>query len=451
LFSFIKYLNSGWQFNLLPHCEKFPSCCVRGNDNVVVDDRYTTLSAQLADVGFLLWNKGALLQSSLQDISYLKSLDKPTLRDEYIFIRKYGGIVWATYALMIRLFSLRNPFKELSNYIATRGVQKVNLFTEPVAYKDYQSFSSKLVADAPLVAVIIPTLNRYNYLKDVLSDLEKQTYKNIEVIIVDQSSNFDASFYRNYQLNIRLYQQSERKLWTARNKAITITDADYLLFFDDDSRVEPAWIEEHLKCLDYFKADISAGVSKSVTGSKIPENYNYFRWADQFDSGNALVKRIVFEKIGLFDEQFNGMRMGDGEFGIRAYLHGFRSISNYKAARVHLKAASGGLRDMSGWDGFRTKKMFDPKPIPSVTYLYYKYFPETLAQHTILKGILLSNVSYKYKGSSTMLALSMLLSIIKAPILYLQYKSSKMLAMKMLHQNGTSTSKEKSLQMHHQN
>ncbi len=432
LFTFIKYLNPGWQFNLLPYSKTFSSCCILNKEDEAVDKRYATLSAQLADAGFMHWNKGVLLQSSQADIEYLESLEKPTLNDEYIFIRKYGGIVWTTYALVLRLLAFKNPLKEVKSFLKTSNIRKVNLFKEPLTYDGYGTFQSKLFTEEPLVAIIIPTLNRYTYLKNVLQDLEKQTYKNVEVIIVDQSDDFNVSFYEKYQLNIQLVRQKEQKLWTARNKAITATTAEYLLFFDDDSRVHSNWVAEHLKCIDYFDADISAGVSMSVAGGKVPENYSYFRWADQFDSGNALVKREVFEKIGLFDEQFNGMRMGDGEFGIRAYLHGLRSISNHKAQRIHLKAESGGLRDISGWDSFRPKKMFEPKPVPSVIFLYYKYFPATLARYAILKGMLLSNVSYKYKGSSKMLSLSILLSVIKAPLLYIQFRLSKKVAKRML-------------------
>lgn len=203
-------------------------------------------------------------------------------------------------------------------------------------------------------------------------------------------------------------------------------------FFDDDSRVEPYWIFHHLKCLDFFKCDISAGVSFAAVGQKISKSYNYFRWADQFDSGNAMVKRNVFEKIGLFDEQFNGQRMGDGEFAFRAYVHGVRSISNSKAFRVHLKVDTGGLREMGSWDGFRPKKWFAPKPIPSVIYLYKKYLPKSLYKNAVLIGIMLSNVSYKYKRSNKMLFLSVILTIVKSPLLLIQYCRACKIAQQML-------------------
>ena len=115
-----------------------------------------------------------------------------------------------------------------------------------------ESFDSKLLKANPKVSVIIPTLNRYEYLKDVLKDLENQDYKNFDVIVIDQSDPFQKKFYENFALDIKLHQQKEKALWLARNHAVELSDSDYLLLFDDDSRVKSNWISQHLKCLDFF-------------------------------------------------------------------------------------------------------------------------------------------------------------------------------------------------------
>ncbi|MFZ1799379.1 MAG: glycosyltransferase, partial [Chitinophagaceae bacterium] len=356
----------------------------------------------------------------------------PSLQDEYIFIRKYWGTPWTLFALFSRLFTFKNPFKEIKHFYSTRHIKRIDVFNTPKTYSSYENFESGLITTNLKVAVIIPTLNRYEYLQDVLHDLEQQTYKHIEVIVVDQSDDFQAEFYKQFSLDLHVTRQVEKKLWTARNNAVKSTDAEYLLFFDDDSRVSPDWVSEHLKCLDFFKSDISAGVSLAVTGQKISKSYAYFRWADQFDSGNAMVKREVFKQVGLFDEQFNGMRMGDGEFAYRTYLAGVKSISNYKASRIHLKVSSGGLREMGSWDGFRPTKWFAPKPIPSVLYLFKKYLPLTLYRNAVLIGFMLSNISYKQKGKSSMLLLSVFLTLIKSPLLFIQYARAKKIAKQML-------------------
>jgi len=80
-----------------------------------------------------------------------------------------------------------------------------------------------------LVSVIIPTLNRYQYLKDVLSDLEQQDYINIEVIVIDQSSPFNELFYKDFNLDLTVKYQEERALWLARNTAVEMSKGDYIL------------------------------------------------------------------------------------------------------------------------------------------------------------------------------------------------------------------------------
>lgn len=434
VFDFIKYVRPIWQFNIdLPtEVAIMPPNCMEREDIVChVDLAYETLSAQLADLSYRMINTGYLLETKSVNWSSTGSVLPPSLKDEYIFVKKYWGIQWAFFTLLKRLIALYNPIKEVKAFLASRRVEKVRLFENVKDWSDYDSFESATIDSNPIVTVIIPTLNRYTYLLDALKDLERQTYKNVEVIVVDQSDNFNPVFYTNFDIKIRLIRQPNKALWTARNEAIKMAEGDFILLFDDDSRVRPDWITQHLKCLDYFNADVSAGVSFAVHGGKISKSYNFFRLADQFDSGNAMLRRRVFEKTGLFDQCFNGMRMGDGEFGFRLYRNGINSISNPKASRIHIKAREGGLRDMGSWDGFRVKKFLDPKPVPSVLYLYRKYFPHRLYKHAVFMGIIFSNVPYRFKGNSSMLLLSIAIAILKSPLLLIQYRKSFRIAKQM--------------------
>ncbi len=442
-FSFIRYTQPGWKFNIKPTAKLFSVCLYHptilplpNNVHIEVDEQYETEAAKNADIAHQAFHKGCLTKATQEQLQEIEALGKPSIKDEYLFIKKYWGTPWVMYALVRRLLSFKNPFTEIKAYLKTKKVAKFNLYKEPVINENYQSFNSTLVQEQPLVSVIIPTLNRYVYLKDVMEDLEKQDYKNFDVIVVDQSDPFDANFYKKFNLNLTVIEQKEKLLWTARNNAVKASKANYLLFFDDDSRVDADWITQHIKTLDYFNADISAGVSLAVIGGKIPDSYNFFRWADQFDSGNALVKREIFSTIGLFDLQFNKQSMGDGEFGIRAYINGLTSISNPYAKRVHLKVSAGGLREIGHWDGFRPKKMFAPKPIPSVVYLTKKYFPTHLYRESIALGIMLSNVHFANKRGNNMMAKSVLLSIVKFPILCIQVSKSLKRANQMLREGA---------------
>ena len=271
------------------------------------------------------------------------------------------------------------------------------------------------------MSVVIPTLNRYEYLKDVLEDLERQEYTNFEVIVVDQSLPFQDEFYRKFNLKMKVVQQKKRALWLARNHAIEISEGEYILLFDDDSRVKSDWITNHLKCIDFFDADISSGVSISTVGAEVPKNYSFFRISDQIDTGNVLLKKQIFREIGLFDRQFEKQRMGDGEFGLRAYLNNYKNVSNPYAGRIHLKVGSGGLREMGSWDAFRPKKWFGPRPVPSVLYLFRKYYGTKLSLLSLLKTLPPAIIPYQFKKSKKGMILGFVLTVLFFPSSYSRY------------------------------
>lgn len=433
-FLILRYLNPAWYFNLIPeNAESFSSCYYNSKHQkipecfaglVKPDDRYLSDVARELDLGFQAWNRGILLEANGVKGKDLLHKDSIPAEDEYVFIRKFYKRHRVYYFLLKNLLGLKNPLLQFKAFMNTRDVAKQDLITPHAEYAGYESFKSDMLKQNPKVSVIIPTLNRYEYLRDVMIDLEQQDYGNFETVIVDQTEEPDRHFYNGWNLDIKVIFQEGKGQWLARNEAIRNCTGELYLFFDDDSRIESDWITQHVKALDYFNADISAGVSISTVGDTVPENYSFFRWADQFDSGNALVRKRVFEKIGMFDRQFDRQRMGDGEFGLRAYLSGFRSISHPHAKRIHLKIGTGGLRQMGSWDAFRPKKFFSPRPVPSVLYLYRKYFPKEHVANALIIGLLPSLVPYKWKGKKYLYPLSALTALLLFPVLLMQLKMS---------------------------
>jgi len=390
----------------------------------------TNFKSRLAIQYDLSWQ--ALQKGYIGSGNTYSNIENLSVEDNYRFLRKYFHTVWVFYVLVVRLFSFKNPVKEMSGWYKTKEIKRSNYLTNPIEYTQWKTFDSLLIRSNPKVSIIIPTLNRYVYLKDVLSDLEKQNYTNFEVIVIDQSEEFQSEFYNPFNLDIQLIRQEEKALWKARNHGIKIAKGDYLLFFDDDSRVDPDWIINHLKCLDFFNADISSGVSISKVGAETPPHYSFFKVSDQLDTGNTLIKKDMFKVTGLYDRQFEKQRMGDGEFGLRAYLNGFLNVSNPYAKRLHLKVESGGLRDMGSWDAFRTKKWFAPKPIPSVLYFFRKYFGNKAAKKALLKNIPISVIPYKFKKNKLLLVIGVFISILMLPIIAFQvYRSWHLSSIKL--------------------
>lgn len=426
IFPFLQYVRPIWYFNLSPknkangYWVDFETLTKHEQENILVDNAYESEAAKKRDAAYQAWNIGIISTDNTQHLD-IENLNKNiSLNDNYRFIRKYFRPIWSLYVLLLRIVTFHNPFNEINAFLSAKNVKQIKISPHGL-YTDYKDYHSILVHESkPLVSVVIPTLNRYKYLYDVMRDLESQEYRNFEVIVVDQSEPFNKQFYDQFDLDINLVYQQEKALWMARNHAVQISNGDYILLFDDDSRIEPDWISQNLKCVDYFDADISAGVSLSVVGAKIPDNYAFFRWADQLDTGNALLKKEIFKNIGLFDRQFEKQRMGDGEYGLRCYLNGYKSISNPYAKRVHLKVSSGGLRQMGSWDGFRPKNIFAPRPIPSVLYLFRKYFGNKLAMFALLIQVPPSMMPYRYKKSRKMMFVGRVITILLLPLVLVQ-------------------------------
>src|SRR6266536_5984285 len=74
LFSFIKYTQPGWQFNLTPKINgSFASCYITEQrcPKEYIDERYQTKTAQIADAGYRLWNEVVLLDSTKEEVDPL--------------------------------------------------------------------------------------------------------------------------------------------------------------------------------------------------------------------------------------------------------------------------------------------------------------------------------------------------------------------------------------------
>lgn len=421
MFAFLRYVQPTWYYNLVWKVETpvlIDSKLDVYNNYPDIDKKacYEASQSVNMDRAFQLLMKGVIPNLKTEKCEFQTKVIE-CVNDNYVFIKRHFGGGKCLFVLFIRLLTLNNPIAELRAYFKTFSVMRVDIYKDVMNRMDFENFESSLLTIRPLISIVIPTLNRYDYLKDVLADLEKQDYRNFEVLICDQSEPVRKSFYENWKLDIKLIVQEEKALWLARNRCIKMAKGDYILLFDDDSRVESNWVCSHLKCLDYFQASISAGVTNTLVGHGLSAKESYFHLSDVFDTGNALVEKRVFEEVGLFDRQFEKQRMGDGEFGLRAFLAGFQLISNPYATRLHLKVETGGLRQMGSWDGLRPKKLFAPRPVPSVLYLIRNYFGPGNAIFYLLLNIPFSFIPYKFKKSRILKICSILFIPLLTPIM----------------------------------
>lgn len=104
------------------------------------------------------------------------------------------------------------------------------------------------------ITVVIPVYNVEKYLRKCVDSVEKQTYKNFEVILVDDGSTDSSSelcdALAKENDNIRVIHQENRGLGGARNTGIESCNTEYIMFLDSDDYIHPELLK---KCMDVLK------------------------------------------------------------------------------------------------------------------------------------------------------------------------------------------------------
>ena len=96
-----------------------------------------------------------------------------------------------------------------------------------------------------LVSIVVPVHNSSKYLKRCLDSILNQTYKNIEVITVENGSTDDSlEILKSYEPQIKVIKLDSKSLGTARNTGINASLGDYISFIDSDDTIKKEFIEE---------------------------------------------------------------------------------------------------------------------------------------------------------------------------------------------------------------
>ncbi|GAA0483959.1 glycosyltransferase [Alkalibacterium sp. m-11] len=131
----------------------------------------------------------------------------------------------------------------------------------------------------PLVSIIVPAYNVERYIEECIDSLLNQSYKNIEIIVLDDAST-DATRYlmRQYESHIQIIENDTNQGQGARrNQGIKLAKGEYIYFVDSDDWIEPNAIERLVKQAEAEKLDLVRfnGAAFYEGGSAPKEEGNY--------------------------------------------------------------------------------------------------------------------------------------------------------------------------------
>jgi glycosyltransferase involved in cell wall biosynthesis len=207
------------------------------------------------------------------------------------------------------------------------------------------------------LSIITVVFNNEKTIKDAIESVLKQTYENIEYVVIDgNSSDKTVSIIREYENKLGFFNsEKDNGIYDAMNKGILVANGDVIgiLNSDDlyqDDTVIQTVMNQFLQnpTLDIVYGDLvyvrSDDVNKIVRHWKSYSYYNSF-----FENGNVpphpslFVRRSVYQKAGLFDLDFK--LAADYEFMLRIFKK-YNFNSKY-INRVIVKMRLGGATNQS--------------------------------------------------------------------------------------------------------
>ena len=180
---------------------------------------------------------------------------------------------------------------------------------------------------SPKISIIIPVYNGSKYLKYAIDCALKQTYTNVEIIVVNDGSNDgkkSASVAKKYGKKIKYYEKENGGVSSALNYGIKKMTGEYFAWLSHDDMIEPDHIE---KLVEYISIE---GNEKKIpyASFKIIDEYGNIRLEDtiiaqtncfdyktslmqneftllkgEINGGSVLIPKEAFKKHGMFDEK----------------------------------------------------------------------------------------------------------------------------------------------------
>lgn len=125
-----------------------------------------------------------------------------------------------------------------------------------------------------VVSVIVPVYNTAKYLEKCLDSLISQTYKYLQIILVDDGSTDNSSticdVYANKDDRIQVIHQANKGVSTARNTGMDAINGDYLLFVDSDDSLTSETVEMTVKAFNDPTIDMVAfGIKRIDNGTGV--------------------------------------------------------------------------------------------------------------------------------------------------------------------------------------
>lgn len=177
---------------------------------------------------------------------------------------------------------------------------------------------------ADLISIIMPCYNRAQLIPESIESALNQTYKNIELVIVDDGSTDNSmevlESFKKRNARVRVFRQENKGPYAARNRGLKESNGAFVAFLDSDDTWDKTFLEKLHKALELNPGSMLAYCGWQKTGNPksqgppyVPPKYEsldiveWFLKNCPFHIGAVLMRKIFVEKLG----GFSTIRLGE--------------------------------------------------------------------------------------------------------------------------------------------
>jgi len=254
------------------------------------------------------------------------------------------------------------------------------------------------MADKPDITVALPTYNRNKELVDTIRDVLRQSHKNLELVVIDQSLSHDATttqFLNELSdSRFRYFKVGPPSLPAARNFALSVSQAPLVLYLDDDVELHRDLVRFHVQTLAE-KPDVSA-VAGRVLQAGFPIKKEVLKFdeygishgvftaseagfTNTFPGGNHTVRKDAALAVGGYNTAYYGNALREeSDLAMRMIKAGMKIYYEPRAELLHLAAERGGTRTKTYVDIYDTAMFYRNELFFTIRMVNRQYLVEAL-------------------------------------------------------------------------
>jgi GT2 family glycosyltransferase len=265
--------------------------------------------------------------------------------------------------------------------------------------------NKEIINSQPLVSVVIVSWNRCEELKFTLQEVKKSTYKNLEIIVVDNASTDGTQemITKNFP-EIKFISLNKNIGIGAYNRGFVESNGEYIVVLDDDSHPALDAIEKMVK--KFLKDRSIGGIAFKIISFFTNEDMTK-SWKNEVTSFwgcGAGVKKEVLDKVGYYDEDFF-LYGNEYDLTIRIWDYGYKFVFDDNIVVYHRISK---LCRSSGRLVFYT--------VRNNIWFYFKYFKIKYLVRTLLIDLFTWFIRASLEGTVIFWMKGFFISLIKINI-----------------------------------